>query len=139
MLSDDIKAEQAALNAEMDSYRARGLLVPMELWRRVGDVQVRLAQALRAERSPAAPDEGPTYRYRVSFDCTEPTWRRIRECLSGLPTANRGFTFEAVPGAESIPFSAAQGEVSRGFGGEAGPSSGGTRSDSAEKLLKEAG
>lgn len=139
MLSDDIKAEQAALNAEMDSYRARGLLVPMELWRRVGDVQVRLAQALRAERSPAAPDEGPTYRYRVSFDCTEPTWRRIREYLDAQPTDNLGFTFEAVPGSEGIPFSAARGEVSRGFGGEAGPNSGGTRSDSAENRLREAG
>lgn len=110
LASDEIKAEQAALRAEMDAYRMRGLAAPMELWRRVGDVQVRLARALRAEGSKAAPDEGPSYRFRVSFECTEPVWRRIKALLAEQPTRNRSFACEAVP----QPFEPAQGEVSRG-------------------------
>lgn len=114
MLSDEIKAEQAALRAEMGSYRARGLPVPMELWRRVGDVQVRLARALRAEGSKAAPDEGPAYRFRVGFDCTEPVWRRIKAFLAEQPTRNRSFACEAI----RKPPEPARGEAGRGSDGE---------------------
>lgn len=97
MRSDEIKAEQAALRDEMAAYREQGMLVPMELWRRVGDCQVRLAQALRAEGSGAVPDEGPTYRYRVTFECTEPTWNRLKEVIRTLPTDNRSVFFEEIP------------------------------------------
>lgn len=110
LASDEIKAEQAALREEMGSYRMRGLPVPMELWRRVGDVQVRLARALRAEGSKAAPDEGPAYRFRVSFECTEPVWRRIKALLAEQPTRNWSFACEAIP----QPPERAAGEVSQG-------------------------
>ena len=131
MTSDEVQAELDALEAEIDVYEMRGALIPMELWRRRGDVMMRLMQALRAEGSPAAVDEGPTYRYRVSFDCTEPTWLRIKEFLGRMPAANRGYTYEAVPGPEGVPFSAARGGSRRNSAHEAGPVHGEGRPEQA--------